>query len=78
MIKNNITNQMVKSSVTYDILVAHMPQELEEMLNAINTMSKLVGLNMHLEKTKVFFNSHVKPIQVIVDKKTIEEVDSYV
>lgn len=59
-------------------LIDHTLQELEEMLNTIHTVSQPVGLNMHLEKTKVMFNSHVKHDFVIVNGKIIEEVDSCV
>ena len=34
------------------ILIAHTPQELQEMLVDINNYSKPVGLNMHLEKPR--------------------------
>ena len=40
--------------------------------------TKLVGLKMHLGKTKVMCNKHVKKDNVIVDGKKIQKVDSYV
>lgn len=55
-------------------LIAHALQDLVEMLSAIHTVSQLVGLNMHLRKTKIMFSSHTKLSPVIVDGKTIEEV----
>lgn len=48
------------------ILMVYNPQELEEMLNAIHTMSQPLG------KNKVMFNRHVKPSPVIVYGKCIE------
>lgn len=41
-------------------------------------LSRPAGLNMHHGKTKVMFNSHIKPSVIIVDGKIIKEVDSSV
>ena len=57
------------------IMMAHSPQELEKMLNSIHTTSKPVGLNLHLEKTKITLN---KRTNTIVDGTTIEQVESYI
>lgn len=59
------------------ILIAHTPQELEEIHNAIYT-DPTSGPNMHLGKTSVIFNIHTKPLPVIANVNTIKEVDSYV
>jgi len=48
------------------------------MLTDIHTNSKNVGLNMHLGKTKVMFNNHATPADIVVDGTTIERVKSYV
>ena len=45
------------------------------MLQDIHGISKPVGLNTHLGKTKVMCNKHVNKDDVIVDGKKIEEVD---
>ena len=60
------------------ILIAHTPQELQEMLVDINNYSKPVGLNMHLGKTKIMLNNHTEKATVEVDGKAIEEVEKYV
>jgi len=60
------------------LLIAHSPQELEQMLIDIHNASKPVGLNMHLGKTKVMFNKHVTPAVVTVNGTIVEQVDSYV
>lgn len=60
------------------LLVAHSPQEIQDMLTDIHTTSRPVGLNMHLGKTKVMVNSHAPKAPVTVDGNNIEEVDSYV
>ena len=60
------------------ILIAHTPQELQEMLVDINNYSKPVGLNMHLGKTKIMLNNHTEKVTVEVDGKAIEEVEKYV
>ena len=48
------------------------------MLNDIHLRSKPVGLNMHLGKTKVMLNPYTSSAPIIVDGKTIEEVESYI
>ena len=48
------------------------------MLRDTHNISKPVGLNMHLGKTKVICNKHVNKDDVIVDGKKIEEVERYV
>ena len=53
------------------ILIAHTPQELQEMLVDINNYSKPVGLNMHLGKTKIMLNDHTEKATVEVDGKAI-------
>ena len=50
------------------ILIAHIPQELQEMLVDINNYSKPVGLNMHLGKTKIMLNNHT-------EKATVEPME---
>ena len=60
------------------ILIAHTPQELQEMLVDINNYSKPVGLNMNLGKSKIMLNNHTENSTVEVDGKAIEEVEKYV
>ena len=48
------------------------------MLTDIPNTSKPSGLKMHLGKTKVMFNEHVKKCTVTVNGETIKEFDSYV
>ena len=48
------------------------------MLKDIHDISKPVGLNMHLGKTKVMCNKQVNKDNVIVDWRKIEEVDRYI
>ena len=48
------------------------------MIQDIHDITKPVGLKMHLEKTKIMCNKHVKKDDMTVDGKKIEEVDSYV
>ena len=48
------------------------------MLQDIHDISKPVGCEMHLGKTKVMCSKHVNKDDVIVDGRKIEEVDSYV
>ena len=60
------------------ILIAHTPQELQEMLVDINNYSKPVGLKMHLGKSKIMLNNHTEKTTVEVDGKAIEEVEKYV
>ena len=63
----------------YDIvLITNSTSKLQEMMQYIHNISKLVGLKMHLGKTKVMCNKHVNKNYVIVDGKKIEEVDRYV
>ena len=60
------------------VLIANSTSKLQDMLQDIHDISKLVGLKMHLGKTKIMCNKHVNKDDVIVDGKKIEEVDSYV
>ena len=46
------------------------------MLTDIHNTSKPSGLNMHLGKTKVMFNEHVKKCTITVNGETIKEFDS--
>ena len=48
------------------------------MLTNIHTTSEPVGLSMHLGKTRVMFNNHATPADIVVDGSTIEWVKSYV
>ena len=57
------------------VLIAYSTSKLQEMLQNIHDISKLVGLKIHLGKTKVMCNKHVNKDDVIVDGKKIEEVD---
>ena len=60
------------------VLIANSTSKLQEMLQDVHDTSKPVGLKMHVRKTKVICTKHVNKDDVIVDGKTIEEVDSYV
>ena len=60
------------------ILFGKSPEELTSMLTDIHNTSKPSGLNMHLGKTKVMFNEHVKKCTITVNGETIKEFDSYV
>ncbi len=60
------------------VLVAKSTAELQGMLRDIHNTSKPVGLSMHLGKTKVMCNDQADRAGVIVEGKTIEEVDSYI
>ena len=60
------------------ILMVHKPQELEKMLNDIHTARKSFGLNLHLGKTKVMFDKHATPANIVEDGTTIEQVKSYI
>ena len=62
----------ISNSPIIIIMVAHTPQQFEQMLSDIHTSSKPVGLNMDLEKTKVMFNNHATPADIVVDGTTIE------
>ena len=58
------------------VLIANSPSNLHEMQD-IHNISKPVGIQMCLEKTKVMCNKHVNKGDVIVDGKKIEEIDVY-
>lgn len=60
------------------IFIAYTPQGLEEIFNATHTVRQSVGLNMCLGKTEFMFNRHTILSLVIVDRKAIEDLDSYV
>lgn len=47
-----------------------------ETLNAIQTMNKVVGFNVHLERSMVIYTGHAEPSPNTVDGNTIKEVDS--
>ena len=59
-------------------LLAKTSEEVNSMLTGNDTMSKPVGLNVHLRKTKVLFIDHVNKSAIAVDGKIIEEVDRFV
>ena len=52
-------------------LIADFTSKLQEMLQDIHDTSNPVGLKMHLGKTKLMYNKHVKKDNVIVDGKKI-------
>ena len=52
--------------------------KLHEMFHDMYEISKPVGHKMHLGKTKVICNKHVKKDNVSIDEKKIEGVDRYV
>ena len=57
--------------------MSHSQQELNDVLD-IYLRSKPVGVNMHLGETKVMLNQYTSSAPIIVDGKTIEEVESYI
>ena len=59
-------------------MMGHTQQELEKMLNDIHAISKPVGLNLHIGKTKAMFNKQATPANIVVDSTTIEQVESYI
>ena len=48
------------------VLIANSTSKLQDMLQDIHDISKLVGLKMHLGKTKIMCNKHVNKDDVIV------------
>jgi len=59
-------------------LISSSMEELEGMLKDIHDISKPVGLNMHLGKTKIMCNDKVNKRDIEVDGKKIEKVENYV
>ena len=59
------------------VLIVNSTSKLQEMLLDIHEISKEVGLQMHLGKTKVMCNKRVNKDDVIVVGKKIEEVGRY-
>ena len=58
------------------VLISNNCEELQEMLNEINSESKKLGMNM--KKTKVMYNEYVnrKPVQIGTEE--VEGVTEYV
>ncbi|KAK4324385.1 hypothetical protein Pmani_004945 [Petrolisthes manimaculis] len=59
------------------ILMGQTSQEIQDMLTDFFNTSKEAGLNIHLGKTKVMQNNYVNKAAVTIDRKIIDEVDSY-
>ena len=85
--KNNWENKGIRINGEYlsylifandIVLIANSTSTLQETIQDILDISKPVGLKMYLGNTKVMCNKHVNKDDVIVDMKTIEEVDRYV
>ena len=60
------------------MLIAKSISALQKMVQDIQETSKLVGLNMHLGKTKVMCNPAVNKTDININRRKIEEVDNYI
>ena len=60
------------------VLITELTSELQKMLQDIQETSKPVGLNMHMGKTEVMCNSVVNEMDISINGRNIEEVDSYI
>jgi hypothetical protein len=60
------------------VLISNSCEELQEMLNEINSESKKLGMKMNMKKTKVMYNEYVnrKPVQIGTEE--VEGVTEYV
>ena len=58
------------------MLIAKSTSELQKMVQDTHKTSKLVGLNMHLGKTKVMCNPAVNKTDSNINGRKIEEVDT--
>ena len=59
------------------ILFSESAEELDEMINNLNIESKIAGLEINKDKTKIMYNKFATPKQIIIDKSNIEIVTSY-
>jgi hypothetical protein len=60
------------------VLFAENGLDMEEMIEEMAEKSKKCGLRMNLGKTKVMNNKYADQIQIMVDGKIIENVNSYI
>ena len=59
------------------VIMATSLEDLNAMLNSLNSASRRVGLGMNLDKTKVMFNEYVIPSPVTVEGVVVEVVSHY-
>ena len=63
------------------VLIAEIPEQLQEIIDKINEEGKLYGMKINAEKTKTMLISKVTPsaeFHITVDNGAIKEVDSFV
>ena len=60
------------------VLIAKSTSELQKIVQDIHETSKLVGLHMHLGKTKVMCNPGVNKTYININGRKIKEVDNYI
>ena len=60
------------------VLTAKSTSELQKMLQDIHETHKLIGLNMHLGKTKVMCNPGVNKTDINISGRKIKDIDNYI
>ena len=63
------------------VLIAEIPEQLQEIIDKINEEEKLYGMKINVEKTKTMLISKVTPsveCHITVDNGAIKQVDSFV
>ena len=63
------------------VLIAEIPEQLQEIIDKANQEGKLYGMKINVEKTKNMLISkvtHSTDLHIAVDNDTISQVDSFV
>ena len=60
------------------VLFSDSGEDLQKMMEELNTESLKVGLKMNRKKTKVMFNQFIQPHRIKVEDEEIEAVEEYV